>query len=87
MGKPNTILELFKRKNAQSSNTNVGYTSSPNSDIPIYENSPKKSQRVDANQFDISSLEYDLGLRRQIWNYNVNQRDEIRRAYIKVGPY
>ncbi|XP_059434367.1 uncharacterized protein LOC132167413 [Corylus avellana] len=87
MGKPNTILELFKRKNAQSSNANVGDTSSPTSDIPISENSPKKPRRVDANQFDISSLEYDPGLRRQIWDYDVNQRDEIRRAYIKAGPY
>jgi hypothetical protein len=66
MGKPNTILELFKRKNAQNSNTNVDDTSWPNSDIPISENSPKKSRRVDANQFDISSLEYDPGLRCQI---------------------
>jgi hypothetical protein len=73
MGKPNTILELFKRKNAQSSNINVGDTSSPTSDIPISENSPKKSRRVDANQFDISSLEYDPGLCRQIWDYDVNK--------------
>ena len=87
MEKPNIILELFKRKNAQSSNTNVGDTSSPTFDILISENSPKKSQRVYANQFDISLLEYDLRLRRQIWDYDVNQRDEIRRAYIKAGPY
>ena len=86
MGKPNTILKLFKRKNAQSSNTNVGDTSSPTFDILISENSPKKSQRVDANQFDISSLEYDPELHRQIWDYDVNWRDEIQRVYIKVGP-
>jgi hypothetical protein len=87
MGKLNTILELFKRKNAQNSNTNVDDTSWPNFDIPISENSPKKSRRVDANQIDISSLEYDPTLHRQIWEYDVNQRDEIRRVYIKVGPY
>jgi hypothetical protein len=87
MGKPNTILELFKRKNAQSSKANVGDASSPTSDIPIFENSPNKSRRVDVNEFDISSLEFDPGLRRQIWDYDVNQRDEIRRAYIKAGPY
>ena len=72
MGKLNTILELFKRKNAQSSNTDVGDTSSPIFDIPISENSPKKSQRVDANQFDITLLEYDPRLRRQTWDYDVN---------------
>ncbi|XP_062170522.1 uncharacterized protein LOC133876256 [Alnus glutinosa] len=87
MGKPNTIFDFFKRKNTQSSNANVGDASSPTSDIVISENSSKKSRRVDVNEFDISSLEFDPGLRRQIWEYNVNQRDEIRRAYIKVGPY
>jgi hypothetical protein len=72
MGKPNTILD------AQSSNANVGDASSPTSDIIVSKNSSKKSQRVDINEFDISSLEFDPGLRRQICEYNVNQRDEIR---------
>jgi hypothetical protein len=87
MGKPNTILDFFKRKNAQSSNANVSDASSPTSDIIVSENSSKKSRRVDVNEFDISSLEFDPGLRRQIWEYNVNQRDEIRWAYIRAGPY
>ncbi|XP_062147873.1 uncharacterized protein LOC133856850 [Alnus glutinosa] len=39
---------------------------------------------VDVNEFDISSLEFDPGLRSQIWDYNVNQQDEIRKAYIKA---
>jgi hypothetical protein len=73
--------------NAQTSNVNVGDTSSLASNIPISENSSKRLQRVDGNEFDISSLEYDPGLRRQIWEYDVNHRDEIRRAYIKAGPY
>jgi len=28
----------------------------------------------------------DPGLRPQIWEYPVNQRDEVRRAYLKLGP-
>jgi hypothetical protein len=87
MGKPNTILDFFKRKNAQSSKANVSDTSSPTSDIIVFENSSKNSRRIDVNEFDISSLEFDPGLRRQIWEYNVNQRDEIRQAYIQAGPY
>jgi hypothetical protein len=42
MEKSNTLLDFFKRKNAQSSNINVCDTSSPISDIPISENSPKR---------------------------------------------
>jgi hypothetical protein len=87
MGKPNTILDFFKRKNAQSSNAYVGDASSPTSDIVVSENSSKKSRRIDIIEFDISSLEFDHGLRHQICEYNVNQRGEIRQAYIKVGPY
>jgi hypothetical protein len=87
MEKPNTIFDFFKRKNVQSSNANVSDTSSPTSDIIVSENSFKKSQRIDVNEFDISSLELDPGLRCQIWEYNVNQRDEIQLVYIQAGPY
>jgi hypothetical protein len=72
----NSSKNFFKQKNAQSSNAqtlnaqtsnvNVGDTSSPASDIPISENSSKRLQGVDGNEFNISSLEYDHGLRRQI---------------------
>ncbi|GFY98023.1 subtilase family protein [Actinidia rufa] len=43
-----------------------------------------KFQRVD---FDDTSLERDPGLRIPIWQHPINTQDEIRRAYIKVGPY
>ncbi|XP_059450819.1 uncharacterized protein LOC132181587 [Corylus avellana] len=75
MEKSNTILDFFKRKNvqssnaqtsnAQTSNVNIGDTSSPTSDIPISENSSKRLRRVDGNEFDISSLEFDSGLHRK----------------------
>jgi hypothetical protein len=87
IGKPNTILDFFKRKNTQSLNVNVDDASSPTSDVVIYENSSKKSRRVDVNEFDNNSLEFDPILRRQIWEYNVNQWNEIQRAYIKADPY
>ena len=50
----------------------------------IQENSQIKSQKV-----DISSLQLkrNPGWRRQIYTYHVNQQDEIRRHYIKLGPY
>jgi hypothetical protein len=73
--------------NVQTSNVNVGDTSSPASDIPIFENSSKRLRRINGNEFNISSLEYDLRLRHKKWEYDVNHRDEIRRVYIKVDPY
>ena len=51
------------------------------------ENPSTKFQRVRSNKIDKDSLERDPGLRQQIWEYPVNQRDEIRRAYIMVGSY
>ncbi|KAK3206174.1 hypothetical protein Dsin_020220 [Dipteronia sinensis] len=36
---------------------------------------------------DNKSLVLDLGLRRQIWDCPVNERDEIHRAYINAGPF
>ncbi|XP_075521348.1 uncharacterized protein LOC142554571 [Primulina tabacum] len=45
---------------------------------------PSKSQRV---VFDETSLERDPGLRISMLRHPVNHRDEIRRAYIKMGPY
>ena len=43
--------------------------------------------RVENEKIDMASLVRDPSLRPQIWEYPVNQRDEIRRAYIQFGPY
>ncbi|QHN89037.1 Zinc finger MYM-type protein [Arachis hypogaea] len=44
---------------------------------------PPKVQRVASDEFDLNSLERDPGKRLQIWQYHPNQRDEVRRAYLK----
>ncbi|XP_058179979.1 uncharacterized protein LOC131298514 [Rhododendron vialii] len=48
------------------------------------EQPPPKIQRV---EFDDTILVREPGLRFPIWEHPVNQHDEIRRAYIKAGPY
>ncbi|XP_026442252.1 uncharacterized protein LOC113341703, partial [Papaver somniferum] len=54
-------------------------------EIPIPDNQTTNSPTgIDSI---ISRLQRDPGLRPQIWEYNVNHRDEIRRAYIAFGPY
>jgi hypothetical protein len=59
-------LTFSKEKNTQSSEANVGDTLSPTSDIPISENSSTKSQNVDVNEINISSLEHDPDLHPRI---------------------
>ncbi|XP_052290844.1 uncharacterized protein LOC102608680 [Citrus sinensis] len=46
-----------------------------------------KFQRVEVEETRNTYLERDPGLRHQIGTYSVNQRDDIRREYIKMGPY
>ncbi|KAG8381364.1 hypothetical protein BUALT_Bualt06G0114600 [Buddleja alternifolia] len=48
---------------------------------------PLKVPKVENEEIDISSLERDPGLRRQISEYPTEQRDKVRRAYIMAGPY
>ncbi|BBH07729.1 hypothetical protein Prudu_019747 [Prunus dulcis] len=44
-------------------------------------------QRVDDDHdFNINYLERDSGLRRLICKYPVNEQDNVRRAYILLGP-
>ena len=49
---------------------NMHFPISENVDVPI---SQTQFQRV-----DLDSLDYDFGTRKQIWEYYVNQRNEIR---------
>ena len=89
MLKDTKIHAFFKRKITESSVSTQEQESISNSKPhEPSEDRPAKSLRVEANAtFDINSLEYYPGLRRQICEYVVDQRDEVRRAYIKTGPY
>ena len=74
MSKPSTIDGFFKRIKTSS----VGSSSSTsNINILASEKQSIESATNDINQ-DNKSLVCDLGLRRQIWDYPVNERDEIR---------
>ncbi|XP_058211521.1 uncharacterized protein LOC131323691 [Rhododendron vialii] len=77
-----TLMSFFKRR------VNISESDAPsqiNVDTSINdEQPPPKIQRV---EFDDTSLVREPGLRFPIWEHSVNQHDEIRRAYIKAGPY
>ncbi|XP_059435181.1 uncharacterized protein LOC132168112 [Corylus avellana] len=89
--KSNTPLEF----NAETSNPNEHHLKSPRVEdeehpfeSPIAETQEIhfKSSKLNVNEVDVSSIERDPGLRPPMWDYPVNRRDEIRRAYLKDGP-
>jgi hypothetical protein len=88
MGKPKTIdaFFFFKKKDADSKSKMTSLTSNPRA--LAHEQCPSKMPRIESQiieSLDISTLKSDLGLCPQICEYPVNQRDEIRCAYLKVG--
>ena len=46
-----------------------------------------KHPKIELDRVDLKSLPRDPGLRTQIWDYPINQRDDIHHAYIKLRPY
>lgn len=45
-------------------------------------------EEADPQEVDyVNSIERDPGLRRQIWEYPINKRKEVREAYLRMGPY
>ncbi|KAL6269333.1 hypothetical protein ACE6H2_026244 [Prunus campanulata] len=79
-----TIYSFFKK----SGNDNKDTPSASTIDTSIPEElSELESHVVQPKEFDIASLERDPGKRIPICEHPINQRDEIRRAYIKLGPY
>ncbi|KAJ9174012.1 hypothetical protein P3X46_017087 [Hevea brasiliensis] len=70
------------------SNDNDLVTNSPLvSNLDGLDAQPSKYRRIQLELMDITALERDLGLRPLMWEFPVNQSDEIRRAYLKAGPY
>ncbi|XP_057729971.1 uncharacterized protein LOC130945257 [Arachis stenosperma] len=94
--KQSKIDAIFKRKAAD----NIGVQTNQPSNLILQEVQVSELSNLTQNtheheakvsrlekDVDISLLERDPGKRRPIWQYNVNERDKIRRAYIIAGPY
>ena len=86
-----TMLSYFgKKKDNQSSDG--GGSSSPCNVRDRGSNFPSSSQRFEIENTDIPSdintlyCERDLGLRLPIEVYPADKRDDVREAYIKMGP-
>jgi len=77
-----TMFSFFKPHKQTS--TNKGHSSS-NVDVSNRSEQPFfKSQRV---EIDVNTLERYPGLQIPMWKHPINQQHEIRKAYIKMGPY
>ncbi|TYH67419.1 hypothetical protein ES332_D06G187000v1 [Gossypium tomentosum] len=89
--KSKTIDSFFKKKSTkttQSPSEASQIEVPPSSFVSLNSDArPSKIPRVEDEALDLSNLECEPGLRKQIYEYPVNMRDEIRRAYIKDGPY
>ncbi|XP_042452577.1 zinc finger MYM-type protein 1-like [Zingiber officinale] len=91
--KGKTIASYFKKRDRQTSEN----TSIPT--VPIMQHQsceslpilsvqiPSISSSSDNHQLSSSCIERDPGKRKQICEYHINVRDEIRRSYLKMGPY
>ena len=88
MKKVKTLDAFFKRKSSDTCDV----TQPVNEDSPSIEVNTSKCPRLETKDcqslsFDIDNLERDPGLRPQIWDYPINLRDEVIRAYLEKGPY
>ena len=90
------ILSFFKKKPDEPSigvhcgSSSFGHSTCERVISQSLESQGFESQREDHGQgqgFDTSTLERDPGLRCQISEYPINERDNIRRAYMILGPY
>ena len=83
MSKSKSIESFFKKKDV----ANISPVEPASSNIETPTQRSFKMPRIEPEEVDISNLERDPSLRQQIWDYPTNKRDEVRRAYIKAGPY
>jgi hypothetical protein len=83
-----TIDKFFKRMdtNAASSSSIVEASNFNISPQEQEQSEEPKRQRLCPEEMNRFQIEVDPGLRPMIWEFPVNQRDEIRRAYLKRGP-
>ena len=76
---------IFSSREQNPTSPDIGVSlSKSNTNAENLENHPYKSSKIEIKEVDIRSLEHNLGLQQQIWEYPIEQQDE---AYIQVGPY
>ncbi|KAJ1441691.1 Zinc finger, TTF-type [Sesbania bispinosa] len=90
-----TLSSFFKKKEINDFNSthptcmpsNVTSTSNVPPQPSKVDERTSKCRRIQPEEMDAINVERDPRLRPMIWEFPLNQRDEVRRAYLKVGPY
>nr|XP_043637742.1 uncharacterized protein LOC122608711 [Erigeron canadensis] len=94
MGKLRTIDSFFKRKPSDTSDS--AYQESKRAKVSTSEPEQEQNQpnehipetpRPNSNELDISCLERDPAKRKHMWDYSVNERENVRLANLKLGPF
>ncbi|KAH6825400.1 hypothetical protein C2S53_000972 [Perilla frutescens var. hirtella] len=81
---PAVAGDLEQKRDRQETQDNEG-SSEPST--MATQNQTHQSPSTPIEQNPVPSIEHDLGKRKQVCEYSVNVQDEIRCAYLKVGPY
>ena len=84
MSKRKTIDAFFKNKDVSNSEirTFVAVETNDDNDTSMLDEHPSKCSRIQFQEID-----RDPGSHKQISEFPINKQDEIRRAYLKEGPY
>ena len=82
MSKRKIINAFFKKKYVSNSKIRTPVAIETNVDISMHDEHPSKCSRIQSEEID-----HDSGSLKQIFGFPINKQDEIRRAYLKEGPY
>ncbi|KAK4549592.1 hypothetical protein RGQ29_032748 [Quercus rubra] len=82
MSKRKTIDAFFKKKDVSNSEIRTPVAVETNVNTSMPDEHPSKCPKL---QFE--EIDRDPGSRKQICEFPINKQDEIRRVYIKKGPY
>ena len=80
ISKRQTIDAFFKKKDISHSELRTSVETNVDTSMP--NERPSKCSRIESKGID-----RDPGSRKQIYEFPVNEQDEIRRAYLIAGPY
>ena len=75
-------MHSLRKKDVSNSEIRTPVAVEINVDTSMLDEHPFKCSQI---QFE--EIDRDLGSRKQICEFPINKQDEIRRAYLKEGPY